>query len=84
MQMHYDLSSFKRIGDLPVRREPSGGDGRVWTISQDPLDAMMRRLAAKAEEANGGDFMRAKGRVFGMQVNDQLTHVRRKASRLVL
>lgn len=70
MQGHYDLPTFKRIDDLPIGREPSSSDGRGWTIGQHTLDAVMRRLATKAEEANGRKLMGTKGGGLRVQVND--------------
>ena len=37
---------------------------------------MVGEFAAKTEEANGRDFTEAKASIFGLQIDDQLTHLR--------
>ncbi len=41
----------------------------------------MARFSSKAHIADGGDLVRAKGRVLCLEINNQLAHIRRKAAR---
>jgi hypothetical protein len=39
---------------------------------------LVGELAAKAQKANGGDFTEAKARIFRLEVDNQLAHLRRE------
>src|SRR6266516_245998 len=64
------------VGDLCVGRIALCRNRWLWSISQHPLDGVVGELAAKTQKANGRDFMEAKARIFGLEIDDQLAYLR--------
>src|SRR5258708_6621215 len=68
--------SLVGISDLGIGRIAPRCHRWLWSISQRALDGMVGELAAKTQEANGRDFTEAKARIFRLEIDDQLAHLR--------
>src|SRR5215831_15832017 len=83
MQIHNGASPLVGIDDLCVGRIAARGHTWFGPISQDPLNRMVAWLAAKAQETNPRHLMMVKAGIFGLQIDDELPHIRWKATPLI-
>src|SRR5712691_4822717 len=52
----------------------------LGSISQHSLNGVVGELATKTHKANSRDFMETKARIFALQIDNQLTHLRRETA----
>jgi hypothetical protein len=83
VQLHNRSSPLKGVRDLPVGQEAPRRDRRPGSISQDAFDGMRTGFASKAHKANRSNLMGAKGGIVGLEIDDQLAHVRGKTARSI-
>jgi hypothetical protein len=65
------------IGALPIERKAPRSDRWLWPGSEHALNGVMRGTPTEAHIADCGAFVRVKGRVFGLEIDNQLAHVGR-------
>jgi hypothetical protein len=81
MELDDGSASLIAISYLPIGRKAPRGNGWLRAGGEHTLNTVMTRFSTKTHIADGSNLLATKGRIFCVEIDNQLPHIWRKAAR---